>query len=182
MKKGTLVIWVTKGDSRMRDFAIALQGVDNQHLTRYKEGDFGQYDGENKYPIILVGHANEENFITDYSGWKTYEKASAIAKNLVSWGLTPSRFSCVLVAGCKGAGKLSTDGLYINLGDEIKLPVAASSTTVSMALADDNIALSPQDSGEWKVYFPSEGTAYKLNATRSSGVSGAIGRSIFQCL
>ena len=140
MKKGTLVVWITTGDDRMSDFAIALQGVDNQHLTRYKEGNFGQYDGEGKYPLILVGHANEENFITDYSGWKTYEKASSVASKLVSWGLTPSRFACVLVAGCKGAGILSTEGLYIDLGDEIELPVTASSTTVSMALSDGNIS------------------------------------------
>lgn len=181
MLTGTLVIWVTKNDQRMRDFAVALQGVDNQHLTRYKERDFGKYDGSGTYPLILVGHANEENFITDYSGWKTYESPSSIASNLKSWGLAPSRFSCVLIAGCKAAGKLSTEGLYIGLGDELNLPVTGSSTTVSMELNDGNISLTPQDSGEWKVYFPSEKTVYKLDAQRSSGVSSAIGGSIFQC-
>ena len=82
-------------------------------------------------------------------------------------------FDFALLTGCKGAELVKAEGLFVTVGDVFGINVIGSTTEVKMGRSDaGGVAFTPEDNGRWKVYVPSEGTVYSLDAARFDGGQG----------
>lgn len=169
MGKGALAIKVTKGDADLDKLFSTLEGAASLKSYHSSSG-FTSYDGAGSHPLVLVGHANMANFIVDESHYpKTYRSGEEVAKNVLGRGLNATSFPFCLLAGCKAAELTKRAGLYVEFGDNLGIPVIASTTEVAMGLTGGQVTLTPQSSGTWKIYYPSEETVYGLFTPRCQG-------------
>ncbi|WP_163834407.1 hypothetical protein [Spartinivicinus ruber] len=184
MVKKSLVIEISKNDSALDDY-LQIVSTDAACVAKryWKDPDLNSYNGGKIHPITLLSHANNKNFITDYNsgGYKTYQSGNDVAKQIVSLGLIPTRFKFCLLAGCKGAESTGREGLYVQVGDALVIPVVASTTPVKLATTNTQITLTPQDQGQWKVYFPEESSVYGLEHERCKEIHEYLMGYVFQC-
>lgn len=179
--KGSLIIIVTRNDAEIggRVFNFA-NGLDNTYLKQlWKADDFGSYDGGGSHPLTLVGHANVSNFIKDVDisgGPGRYISGDAVANELIAKKLQAASFPFCLIAGCNAAERSGRSGLYINLGDVLRIPVVASTTPVALGASGGAgfLQMTPQDDGIWKVYYPLEQEVQALSASRCSAIRAAL--------
>ncbi|MDE1461035.1 hypothetical protein [Spartinivicinus poritis] len=185
MLKKSLIIEISKNDSALDDY-LQIVSMDAACVAKryWKNPDLHSYNGNKIHPITLLSHANNQNFITDYNsgGYKAYQPGNEIAKHIVALGLIPTRFKFCLLAGCKGAESKDQAGLYIQIGDTFAIPVVASTTPVKLATTNTQITLTPQDQGQWKVYFPAESSIYDLENERCKEIHEYLMGYVFQCL
>lgn len=164
-----LAILITKGDDHLNRIFQILEGA-LERTTYRSSKNLSGITGEDGGPLVLLGHANAMNFIVDRTGWSQYESGSAVVSTLLeSRDLKAPTFGFALLAGCKGAEQVGRNGLFVEVGDGLGIPVIASTTPVAMGQQGTQVTFTPQDGGQWKVYVPSEGTVYGLSATRFTG-------------
>ncbi|WLQ16186.1 hypothetical protein O5O45_09690 [Hahella aquimaris] len=157
-----LGVLVTSGDSQIGDIFSALEGALDRTTWR-SSTLLNERNGDGKLPLVLLGHANELRFKTSANERKT--GADVVNHLVTTRKLTPSKFGFVFLAGCRGA-HTNREGLYIDVGNAIGLPVLASTTSVSMGRSGSKVSFTPIEKGEWKVYYPDEGVVYNLRLER----------------
>ena len=175
-----LIIPLSDYDERIKDLVTpAIGALDKVAYKRYSRGqDLSGYEGDSKYPLTLVGHANELNFKT---GIMEYTSGAEVAKTLIERGLKATTFQFCLLAGCRGAHLSKRDGLFVKVGDELGIPVVASTTSVSMGRVSSEITLTPIDEGGWRVYYPETSEIFNLGASRCSTIKDTLDSFAFKC-
>ncbi len=181
-----LTIAISEYDTDIKTVvAPALQGGLDVTYKKYSTlSSLADYEGGDKYPLTLVGHANQLNFKT---GPTTYISAETVADELLGKNLDPQTFPFCLVAGCNGAnvqGGVAMNALFVKLGDKLKIPVVACTKAVSISRDAGNVFLTPQDSGHWRVYYPSVGGGdiYSLHTTgRCKDILAHMENQEFKC-
>lgn len=176
-----LTISISEYDSDIKDIVVpALQGGVDVTLKKYSTlPDLSTYEGENKYPLTLLGHANALTFrigvgLTDRVNGKD------VAEHLLSKNLKASTFPFCLIAGCKGAEDKKS-GLYITIGNILKIPTIASSTNVKISNVGEELYLTPQSSGVWRVYFPESEERFELTTSRCDAIRALLDKQEFKC-
>lgn len=177
-----LTISISEYDDDVKNIIVpALQGGQDVTYKKYSTlPDLGEYSGENKYPLTLVGHANGISFKTGI-GLGDRVDGSVVAEKLLSKNLKASTFPFCLIAGCSAAADKSK-GLYITIGNKLGIPTIASSTVVSIGRTGEDITLTPQSSGVWRVYFPETEERYELQVSgRCDSIRDLLDKQEFKC-
>ena len=176
-----LTISISEYDSDIKEIAIpALQGGLDVTLKKYSTlPDLGTYEGDSKYPLTLLGHANALTFKTGI-GLGDRVDGKTVADNLIAKNLKANTFPFCLIAGCSGAADKKA-GLYITIGNILKIPVVASSTNIRISRAGEELHLTPQSSGVWRVYFPDSEERYELTTGRCEAIRAILDKQEFKC-
>jgi hypothetical protein len=177
-----LTISISEYDEDVKNLIVpALQGGKDVTFKKYSTlSDLGDYTGDDIYPLILVGHANGLSFKTGI-GLGDRVDGQAVAEKLLSKNLKASTFPFCLIAGCSGAAD-KTKGLYITIAKALGIPVVASSTVVSIGRPAEDITLTPQNSGTWRVYFPKfEEYCDLYGPARTEFIRDVLDKQEFKC-
>lgn len=160
--------------------APALNGGLDVTFKKYSTlPDLTAYEGEGKYPLTLVGHANGLGFKTGI-GLGDRIDGTAVADHLLKRNLKVATFPFCLIAGCSAASD-KVNGLYVVLAKSLGMPVVASSTAIKMSRVGENVELIPQNSGVWRVYFPADDERCELTTARCNDIRGILDKQEFKC-
>jgi len=178
-----LTISISEYDEDIKKVVVpALQGGLHIAYKKYsKLQDLNQYTGGSKYPLTLLGHANEQTFKTGLSIGERVNGES-VADYLLAKKLQASTFPFCLIAGCSGASN-KLDGLYIKIANKLSIPTVASSTPIKISRTGEKINLQPQKSGIWRVYFPKSDERYSLHVSgRCDFINEILDKQEFNCM
>jgi hypothetical protein len=176
-----LTISISEYDSDIKDIVVpALQGGVDVTLKKYSTlPDLSTYEGDNKYPLTLLGHANALTFKTGV-GLGNRVNGKDVADNLIAKNLKANTFPFCLIAGCSGAADKKA-GLYITIGNILKIPVIASSTNIKISRVGEELYLTPQSSGVWRVYFPESEERFEFTTSRCDAIRALMDKQEFKC-
>lgn len=176
-----LTISISEYDDDIKNIvAPALNGGLDVTFKKYSTlSDLSAYEGEAKYPLTLVGHANGLGFKTGI-GLGDRIDGKTVAEYLLKKNLKVSTFPFCLIAGCSAASD-KVKGLYVVLAKSLQIPVVASSTAVKMARVGETVELIPQNAGVWRVYFPADDERYDLTAARCNDIRSILDKQEFKC-
>jgi hypothetical protein len=176
-----LVIFVTQGDCDLDAYVKRFGTRDDITIKRYSSNPkLGHYDGGGTQPLVLIGHANEERFVTAEGSPRVRASGNDVATALKGMNLQAKTFAVCLIAGCSAAGKVGARGLFVGIGDGLQIPVIASTTTAKISVAaNDKIDLEPIAGGTWKAYYPESNEACALSHDRCAGLRETASQGIF---
>jgi hypothetical protein len=176
-----LVVQVTQNDPDFRDIMSNIGAGDVTCKFLWKENlQLGSFDGGQEYPLILFGHAKTTKFINDCKKQLTddarYITGEKVANILGTAGLKAPTFSFCFLVGCETAGLAEDAGLYVTIGNMLKIPTLGSTTKVTFKAPSggDCFWVKPDDPGFWRVYYPAEKRAYRLDDAHCAGIKAKL--------